>query len=198
MSRRLESARFGVLLGSLGTLLLVGSAARAGAQPYIQFHLHKHVSDEAKAPAPPASSQKSTTIGSGNATISTAEAPSDMDMMWTEETDLGDGQVAHASVLWDDETKTLFASKTGTFTCLSGGTGTGNMLVSVYGNGNAAGKPAGSGWYLVDMNAGQCGVKAQGLYGCRFDADGNPTACGVAVLDKTTREVMIKTVTKGS
>ena len=47
----------------------------------------------------------------------------------------------------------------------------------MYAIGNKAGKPVGSGYYIVSLNAGQCAAKKAGAYGCKFDTDGNRGDC---------------------
>jgi hypothetical protein len=53
----------------------------------------------------------------------------------------------------------------------------GSILIALYAKGNP-GKPVGSGWYLVNLNAGQCAAKEAGTFGCKFDASGNLTEKG--------------------
>jgi len=45
------------------------------------------------------------------------------------------------------------------------------------------------GWYLVGLNAGQCGTKQSAAFGCKFDANGNPTECGAAEINFATGEL---------
>jgi hypothetical protein len=68
------------------------------------------------------------------------------------------------------------------------------MLIAINGKGNPRGRPAGSGFWAVDLDAGECGVKAAGIYGCRFDAKGNPTACGLVTIDEKNDDIVIATV----
>ena len=84
----------------------------------------------------------------------------------------------------------------GDFKCQVGGTGAGDMLILINGKGNPRGRPAGSGWYLVTLDEGECKVKEAGSFGCRFDAKGNATACGAAVLDEKNDELTIATATE--
>ena len=107
----------------------------------------------------------------------------------------GDGNVDEASLLWDDEDKVLYIYKDGTFACAGGGTGTGGMLIAVYGKGNSHGKPAGSGWWAVELDKSECAAQAAGLYGCAFDASGASTACGAAVVDDK-GDALVVTVSK--
>ena len=66
--------------------------------------------------------------------------------------------------------------------------------MAIYAKGNKAGQPVGSGWYVVGLNAGQCGVAKEGAYGCKFDASGNYTACGAAVVNNKTGELDVVVV----
>src|SRR4030095_1885947 len=126
---------------------------------------------KAKSPAPPADAKKSTSVGKGKAKISTSNSADDTDSLWAEELDIdGDGNVEKADLLWDDEDKVLFLHAAGTFTCANGGTGEGSLLIALYGEGNAAKKPAGSGWYVVELDKSECAAETAGIFGCKFDA----------------------------
>lgn len=105
----------------------------------------------------------------------------------------GNGTAEQANVVWDGQGKVLFSNATGTFTCRNGATGSGELLVAVNGAGNKWGRPAGSGFWLAAMDKGQCGVPANALWGCKFDATGNPTACGVATLNQKNDDLVIVT-----
>jgi hypothetical protein len=43
----------------------------------------------------------------------------------------------------------------------------------------------------VALDEGECHAKEAGLYGCKFDANGNATACGVATVDEKNDDVVI-------
>jgi hypothetical protein len=43
----------------------------------------------------------------------------------------------------------------------------------------------------VSVKAGQCGGKKAGLFGCRFDASGNPRTCGRAKVKEESGELEI-------
>jgi hypothetical protein len=58
-----------------------------------------------------------------------------------------------------------------------------------YAKGNPANKRVGSGWYMVNLNAGQCVAKKAGTFGCKFDANGNATECGAATVNDATGEI---------
>jgi hypothetical protein len=144
------------------------------------------------APKPPASATQSKSIGKGKVAANTANSPSDTDSLWVEKVDIdGDGNVDETTMLWDDEDKVLYLYKEGTFTCVNGGTGSGGMLMAIYGNGNSHNKPAGSGWWAVEVDKDECAAKAAGVYGCKFDASGASTACGMAVVDDKNDDIVI-------
>ena len=144
---------------------------------------------------PPASATKGTSIGSGKAKVNTANAAGDTDSISAEKLDIdGDGNIDDTQALWDDEDKVLYYSKTGTFTCSNGGTGSGGMLVAVFAEGNAYGRPANSGWWVAEVDKDECKAQASGLVGCKFDGSGAATACGVATINEKTDDVTIVAV----
>jgi hypothetical protein len=146
----------------------------------------------AKAPTPPASATRQSSIGKGKTAVKSANAPGDTDSYWVMELDIdGDGMVEETSLLWDDEDKVLLAYAETDVPCQWGGTAAVSLLVGVNGKGNTRGMPEGSGFYAVYFDATECAAEAAGLYGCKFDARGNATACGAAVLDEATDTVAI-------
>jgi hypothetical protein len=54
--------------------------------------------------------------------------------------------------------------------------------------------PVDSGYYIVGLNAGQCAAKKAGAYGCKFDANDNPTECGAIAVNDATGEVTVAAV----
>jgi hypothetical protein len=182
----------------VAALLIVVSPVVLAAQGYVKVQIPKKEREILNRPVPPAPppsapAQQKTMIGHDSASINTAENAQDTDSFWTEQIDLdGDGNVDTVDELWDDESKVFFLSKQGTFTCLNGNTGDGDLLVALYGNGNMAGRPVGSGWWVAQLDAGECGAKAAGLYGCRFNAAGATTECGGVMIDEKKQDVTIK------
>ena len=173
------------VLGLLAVFAGAGLAlAQAAAPAPVKVQVPASVKDKASASAPPANAKQAKSIGKGKASANTANSADDTDSIWVEKIDVdGDGNVDEASLLWDDEDRVLYIYKDGTFACAKGGTGTGGMLIAVYGKGNSHGKPAGSGWWAVELDKSECAAQAAGLYGCAFDASGASTACGAAVVD---------------
>jgi len=49
---------------------------------------------------------------------------------------------------------------------------------------------------VADLDKGECGARAAAMWGCKFDASGNETACDVATLDEKNDEVVIVTASK--
>lgn len=145
----------------------------------------------------PSTATKGTSIGKGKASVSTANSAGDTDSVWAEKVDIdGDGNIDDTQALWDDEDKVLYYSKTGTFTCSNGGTGSGGMIVAVFAAGNTYGRPANSGWWAAEVDKDECGAQAAGLVGCKFDGTGAATACGVAVIDNKTDDITFVGVSK--
>ncbi len=92
---------------------------------------------------------------------------------------------------WDNQNKILYISNDRNFTCGNGQMATGSTLMAVYGKGNLRKRPAGSGWWVSELNEGDCGVPRGALYGCRFDAAGNNSDCGGATLQSEVDDVVI-------
>ena len=182
-----------VSIGSGLALVAAFALAQAAAGPSV-----KPGAVQKKAgSAPPASATTAKGAGKSAAKVSTANSASDSDSFWAEKIDVdGDGNVEDANLVWDDEDKILFAWKEGTFTCRNGATGTGEVLVAVNAAGNARNRPAGSGFWVAAVDKSECGAAAAGLWGCRFDASGAETSCGVATIDEKTDELTIVTVSK--
>lgn len=152
---------------------------------------------KAKNPTPPADAGKKTTAGKGKATINTANSEKDDDSFWVESIDIdGDGTAEESDILYDDEDKVLFLSNDGDFKCKGGGTGEGNLLIAVNCAGNSRGRPAGSGWYVVELDESECKAKAAGLYGCKFNAKGKATACGLVTVDEKNDDIVIVEASK--
>jgi hypothetical protein len=146
------------------------------------------VQKKAAAP-PPAGTTKASSVGQ-NVKVAT---PGDSDS-WAEQIDVdGNGTAEQTNLLWDGADKVLFSNSTGTFTCSNGSTGTGELLVAVNGAGNTRGRPVGSGFWVASMDKGQCGIPAGSMWGCRFNASGTATACGLATIDQKNNDVIIVT-----
>jgi hypothetical protein len=187
---------------AVGTIVMVGvfAAATSGAvaQSTATGPAVKPATVASKAgTAPPASAKPTKTAGNNKAKVSTANAATDDDSFWIEKVDVdGDGDVEDTNLVWDDEDRVLFAYTVGAFTCRNGGTATAELLVATYAAGNGRKKPAGSGFWLADLDKGECGAQAAAMWGCKFDAQGNETACGVAMLDEKNDELVIVTASK--
>jgi len=146
---------------------------------------------KAASPAPSATAKnqtKKTSVGKGKASAK-ASAPSSF---WTEEVDLhDDGSVETTQFLYDAQRGIVYAYSEDDFTCANGKPEKAGILEAAYTAGNKAGQPVGSGYYIIGLNAGQCAAKKAGAYGCKFDADGNPTECGVIAVNDATGEVTV-------
>jgi Sporulation protein YtfJ (Spore_YtfJ) len=113
---------------------------------------------------------------------------------WAETMDVdGNGKQEQATLAWDAQDKVLLSNSSGTFTCSNGSAGNGELLIAVNGAGNKWNRPVGSGFWLASLDKGQCGAQANTLWGCKFDASGNPTTCGVAQLDQQNEDLIIVT-----
>jgi len=75
--------------------------------------------------------------------------------------------------------------------CHDGSMGNGDFLIAAYGQGNRAKKPAGSGWWMASLDQDECKARTEEVFGCRYDASGKNTSCGVARLNEKTNNLMI-------
>jgi hypothetical protein len=166
-----------------------GARETAAAKPAPKVKVGAALKAKTKAPAAPATAKKKgqqSSIGKDQLAMSTAQPSS----FWTEAVDVDDdGVVETSDFLYDAERGVLYTYYEDDFGCANGGTANGGILEALYADGNKAGQPVGSGWYAVSLNQTQCGAQYAGLYGCRFDADGNPTTCGVATINKGTGDI---------
>ena len=121
-------------------------------------------------------------FGKGHASVTFQGQPK-MRSFWSEQLDVDNsGKPVLVDEAWDNHAKILYINDTRGFTCANGQTGTGSVLTAVYGKGNTRKRPAGSGWWVAELNAGDCHRHDDTLYGCRFDAAGNNSDCGVATV----------------
>lgn len=149
---------------------------------------------KASSPAPPANAKnqaKKDSIGKGKAVVKASQPSS----FWAEEVDVDDdGTVETSDFLYDAQRGVVYTYREDDFSCPNGKPESGSILEALYAKGNKAGKPVGSGWYAVSLNAGQCSAQQAGMFGCRFDASGNATACGAITVNNATGEVDIVAV----
>lgn len=180
------SAVFAVmLLCGLGLL----TVAQTSQQTTPKVKVGSKLTAKANAPTPGATvtgSTQKTTIGKGKTTV-TASQPSSF---WTEELDVDDdGTVETSDYLYDSGRGILYTYREDDFSCPNGNPESGSILMALYAQGNKEQKPVGSGWYLVNLNQGQCAAKKAGTFGCKFNANGNPTECGAGTVNEATGEI---------
>jgi hypothetical protein len=170
------------------------STQQTTQQPTPQVKVGPALTSKANSPTPAPTAQnktQKTSIGKGKTTVKASQPSS----FWTEEVDVNaDGKAETTDFLYDAQRGIVYAAWDGSFTCQNGQTANGSILEGVYAKGNKAGKPVGSGWYTVGLDEGKCGAKAAAEYGCKFDASGNPTECGVATLNDATGEIDVAVV----
>jgi hypothetical protein len=153
---------------------------------------------KANDPKPPANATQKTSIGNGKTAANTSNGAGDNDSFWVEQIDVdGDGNVEAAALLWDDEDKVLLIyAENDSLVCADGAPATADLLIAINGEGNAHNRPAGSGFYVVSLDATECKVGVAEAYGCRFGATGNPIACGVVEVDDKNDDIIIATASK--
>jgi hypothetical protein len=201
MTRRTDMEKIGRigLIAIPLTLLGLGAfaIAQTAAQTAPKVVVGKQLSAKAATPAPgpnaKSSAQKSS-VGKG-ATAVTASQPS---AYWVEDLDVDDdGVVETSDYLYDTQRGILYTYREDDFACPNGKPESGDILMALYAKGNPAHKPVGSGWYVVNLNTGQCAAKKAGTFGCRFNANGTPTVCGAATVNNATGEIDVVVAQQG-
>jgi hypothetical protein len=148
----------------------------------------------APTPGPKAKKEKvADTFGKGKASITVKGHPGGVHhSFWAEDVDVdGSGNPVQTDEVWDNHHKVLYLSNDRSFSCGNGQSGSGSTIMAVYAKGNTLKKTPGSGWWMTELAAGSCGVQDAGLYGCRFDADGNNTECGIGTIQSDADDVTI-------
>jgi hypothetical protein len=148
--------------------------------------------EKAMHPAPSSSSQQKTqknSVGKGALTVTTAQ-PVDF---WQEQVAYSGGNTVTTDFLYNPNVGIIYGYREDDFKCANGEPAHGGILEAQYTQGNQASKPVGAGWYAVELDAGKCAAKESGIYGCRFDANGNPTACGAATINSQSGDIDIVT-----
>ena len=178
-----------ILLG-FGVLAVAQTTQQAAPKVKVGTQLTAKAATPTPGPNSKNAAQK-TSVGKGK-TMVQASAPSSF---WTEELDVDDdGTVETSDYLYDAQRGILYTYREDDFSCPNGNPESGSILMALYAKGNKADKPVGSGWYLVNLNAGQCAAKKAGTFGCKFDANGNPTECGAATVNNATGEIDVVVV----
>jgi hypothetical protein len=186
----------GLALASAPTVTQVEAAD--GTSSLMKIKVPPALIAKANDPKPPANATQKTSIGKGKTAANTANSPTDTDSLWVEQIDVdGDGDVEAAGLLWDDEDKVLYVyDENDSLVCADGSPATADLLIAINGKGNARNRPAGSGFYIVSLDASECKAEIAEAYGCKFDAKGNPTACGVAEVDDKNDDIIIAAASK--
>jgi hypothetical protein len=168
------------------------SQSRSSVEPAVQYKPGPAVKAKATSPEPSTAATekaKKGTIGEGKVTITTDDTNNDF---WVEQIDVaGNGKPTDTQMLWDNTNKVLYMYTPQTMTCKDASFADTSLLVAVYGAGNTAKRTVGAGWWASGLNENECGMKTEALYGCKFDQNGNNTACGVADLDDKTHDLTI-------
>jgi hypothetical protein len=185
---------WGTLIVGVGLMVLgvAHSQTTTGTAPKV--NVGATVAAKASSPAPSATaknqSQKSN-IGKGGTSVKSSVPGS----FWTDAVDIDDdGTVEDNQFLWDAQRGVLYTYRQDDFSCPNGKPESGSILMAINAKGNKAGKSIGSGWYVVGLNAGQCGIAKAGTFGCKFDGSGNYTECGAAVVNNKTGELDVVVV----
>jgi hypothetical protein len=185
-----KSFWLGIFVVAVGAASLLGQTqAPAGNSPTVNVGSAVAAKAASPVPGPTAKNQsQQTSIGKGMTSVK-ASAPSSY---WTDLVDIDDdGIVEDNQFLWDAKRGMLYTYRVDNFNCADGKPENGDVLMATYSKGNTAGKPVGSGWFVVGLKPGQCGEKKGGTFGCRFDVSGKPTTCGATVVKEESGEIEI-------
>jgi len=187
--------RIGLL--SLVVSLFAIAAIAQGASGPVNFQVSAEMQSRytSPVPGPGATGQtKKAVIGTGKTAIDTGDPKNSF---WTETVDLsGTGTVVTADMMWDSSSKILYAFTHTDLRCAHGKSIEGNVLVGIYGKKNVLSKTPGAGWWVVELAQNQCQAPLAGLYGCKFDPQGNVLACGRAELDPRINDMSIVEATR--
>jgi hypothetical protein len=181
-----------IILTCLTACAFVAGAQQQAAGPQVEIPILPK--SRAMNPAPVGEARNQTTtnkIGAGRVAV-TASGPS---AYWEEHNAMGEHAVVTTAYLYDHKAGILYAYRDGDFAC-NNSTMSGHVLEAIHTQGNPTGQPVGSGWYVAELSAGECGAKADGIYGCRFDENSQHTACGVGTKNAQTGEVDFAEVSK--
>jgi len=185
------------LVVSLLVVSLAYLAMGQGSTGPVNFQVSQDIQNRytSPAPGPGATGQtKKAEIGKGSASIDTGDSKN---LSWTENADLsGAGTVVNADMMWDASSKIFYTFAHTNLPCAHGKSIEGNVLIGVYGKRNILGKTPGAGWWVVQLAQNQCEAPLAGLYGCKFDGQGNNLACGRAELDPRINDMAIVEATR--
>ena len=182
------------VIGTVVWLLALFSVAAVGQGSVgpVDFQVAPEVQNRYQSPSPgphATGKTKQAAIGKGNARIDTGDPGN---QFWIEPSDLsGTGAIVNAEMLWDGSSKIFYAFAHTTLRCTHGKTTEADVLIGIYGKRNILSKTAGSGWWVVDLAQNECQATLAGLYGCKFDSQGNNLACGRAEVDPRLNDMAI-------
>src|SRR5271168_1256616 len=145
----------GLLVAAAGAAALAsGQGLPPGPMPVPSVKVGPQAAAKAANPVPGAAAKnqgQKTGIGVGPASV-LASGPS---AYWTDMVDLdGDGVEEDTQFLFDKQRGILYTYKQDAYQCGDGTSQNGNVLMGIYTQGNTAGRPMGSGWYVVAVKAG--------------------------------------------
>src|SRR5215469_15818310 len=157
MNRSTDLRRVGwlaaLLLPGLGILAIAQTATQSAPKVVVG----KQLSAKAATPTPGAKA-KNAAQKSGIGKGATAVKASQPSSFWVEDVDV-DADAVDINIL-DPEGRglrgMLYTYREDDFACPNGKPDSGSILMALYAKGNPAHKAVGSGWYVVNLNTGQC------------------------------------------
>jgi hypothetical protein len=174
-----------VFIALLTTAIALSAQGTAGP---VNFEPSIELQNRAMSPSPAANAVKQAAIGRGSTMIDSGDPKS---MLWSESIDISAGNVVNTQMLWDPTSKIFYAFASTTLRCTHGKTVEGGILIGIYGKKNFLGKAAGSGWWVVELQQGQCEAPLAGLYGCKFSPRAQVLACGRVEIDARINDMAI-------
>jgi hypothetical protein len=191
MSDKIKIMRIAIIgvIACTSALLATGQQ-QSGSTPKAQPNLLSQ--DKAMHPAPSGNAQttQKNSVGKGALAVTTAQ-PVDF---WQEQVAFGGGGMVTTDFLYDPNVGVLYGYREDDFKCANGQPAHGGILEARYVQGNQVKRPAGSGWYAVELDANKCAAKKSEIYGCKFDANGNVTSCGTATINSRSGDIDIVAV----
>jgi hypothetical protein len=188
---RKERMWVGIVAGIAFAAMSWGQGLPPGPMPTPTVSVGPAVAAKAANPTPSSTAKnkaQKTAIGKGAASV-TASGPS---AYWTDLVDIdADGVEEDNQFLFDKQRGILYTYREDNYQCADGTSQNGDVLMGIYSQGNSAGRPVGSGWFVVAVKAGQCSEKKAGLFGCWFDKTGKPTTCGTARVKEESGELEV-------
>jgi len=118
---------------------------------------------------------------------------------WFENVDIdSNGTPEKVGFMWDATNKVIYAYTHDAVSLTDGSVADKGLLVGQFGEGNTAGRPQGTGFWLYAVSRDTTDYRETegGFYGCRFDQTGEETECGPGTWSRVNNNFSVKTNVK--